>query len=104
MRIFGLAWRQLRRDLAGGELRILLVALVLAVTSVTAVGFLTDRAERALALEANRLLGGDAVLRADTPITAAMRANAAAPGLRQTETRSFPSMVGAGPRRFLRRD
>ena len=96
MRIFGLAWRQLRRDLAGGELRILLVALVLAVTSVTAVGFLTDRAERALALEANRLLGGDAVLRADTPITAAMRANAAAPGLRQTETRSFPSMVGAG--------
>jgi putative ABC transport system permease protein len=96
VKVLGLAWRQLRRDLAGGELRILLAALVLAVMSVTAVGFLTDRAERALALEANRLLGGDAVLRADTPITAAMRANAAAPGLRQTETRSFPSMVGAG--------
>ena len=86
----------MRRDLAAGEVRILLAALVLAVTSVTAVGFLTDRAERALALEANRLLGGDAVLRADQPITESLRAIALKPGLRQTETRSFPSMVGAG--------
>jgi len=86
----------MRRDLAAGEVRILLAALVLAVTSVTAVGFLTDRAERALALEANRLLGGDAVLRADQPITGDLRASAFKPGLRQTETRSFPSMVGAG--------
>ena len=96
MKILRLAWRQLRRDLAAGEVRILLAALVLAVMSVTAVGFLTDRAERALALEANRLLGGDAVLRADQPITGALRADASAPGLRRTETRSFPSMVGAG--------
>lgn len=96
MRVLLLAWRQLRRDLASGELRILLAALALAVMSVTAVGFLTDRAERALALEANRLLGGDAVLRADEPIAAAARARAFAPGLRQTETRAFPSMVGAG--------
>ena len=65
VKVLGLAWRQMRRDLAAGEVRILLAALVLAVMAVTAVGFLTDRAERALALEANRLLGGDAVLRAD---------------------------------------
>jgi len=96
VKILLLAWRQLRRDLAAGEVRILLAALVLAVMSVTAVGFLTDRAERALALEANRLLGGDAVLRADEPITGALRANAARPGLRQTETRAFPSMVASG--------
>jgi len=62
-----LAWRQLRRDLAAGEIRILLAALLLAVMAVSAVGFLTDRAERGLAMEANRLLGGDAVLRADEP-------------------------------------
>ncbi len=96
MRVLRLAWRQMRRDLAAGEVRILLAALMLAVTSVTAVGFLTDRAERALALEANRLLGGDAVLRADQPISATLRASALKPGLRHTETRSFPSMVGAG--------
>jgi putative ABC transport system permease protein len=83
----GLAWRQLRRDLAAGELRILFAALVLAVMAVTAVGFLTDRAQRALSLEANRLLGGDAVLSADTPIAGALRAAAQAPGLRAS-TRS----------------
>lgn len=91
-----MAWRQLRRDLAAGELRILVAALILAVMAVTAVGFLTDRAERALAMEANRLLGGDAVLRADEPIPAGQMKALDIPGLRRTETRSFPSMVGVG--------
>ncbi|HEU0153781.1 MAG TPA: FtsX-like permease family protein [Arenimonas sp.] len=96
MRALALAWRQLRRDLASGDVRILLAALVLAVMAVTSVSFITDRAERALALEANRLLGGDAVVRADAPIEGALREAAAAPGLRQTETLGFPSMVRAG--------
>jgi putative ABC transport system permease protein len=96
MRVLRLAWRQLRRDLAAGELRVLLAALVLAVMAVTAVGFLTDRAERALALEANRLLGGDAVLRADAPITGALRAAALREGLQHVDSRSFRSMVGVG--------
>ncbi len=96
MRALMLAWRQFRRDLASGDVRILLAALVLAVTAVCSVGFVTDRAERALALEANRLLGGDAVLRSDTPIDGVLREAAAAPGLRSTETLSFNSMVRAG--------
>jgi putative ABC transport system permease protein len=96
MKVVALAWRQLRRDLAAGELRILAAALVLAVMAVSAVGFLTDRAERALALEANKLLGGDAVLRADEPIPEALLARARVPGLRSTRTASFPSMVTAG--------
>jgi len=91
-----LAWRQLRRDLAAGDVRILIAALVLAVMAVSSVGFLTDRAERALALEANRLLGGDAVLRADEPITGPAREAAATTGLKQTETLAFPSMIRAG--------
>ena len=96
MKTLRLAWRQLRRDLVSGDVRILLAALVLAVMAVSSVGFVTDRAERALALEANRLLGGDAVLRADAPITGALREAAAAPGLKQTETLNFPSMIRAG--------
>ena len=88
-----MAWRQLRRDIAAGDVRILLAALVLAVVAVTAVGFVTDRAERALALEANRLLGGDAVLRADAPIAGTLRTAARAPGLRQAETVELDSMV-----------
>jgi putative ABC transport system permease protein len=92
----GLAWRQLRRDLAAGEIRILLAALVLAVMAVTAVGFLTDRVERAMALDANRLLGGDAVVRADEPIPEGFQALAARPGLASAQTHSFPSMIRTG--------
>ena len=96
MRTLALAWRQLRRDLAAGDIRILFAALVLAVVAVTSVGFVTDRAERALAIEANRLLGGDVVVRGDAPPTEALRALAAAPGLRVTETQELQSMIRAG--------
>ena len=96
MRTLALAWRQLRRDVAAGELRILFAALVLAVMAVTAVGFLTDRAERALALEATKLLGGDAVLRADEPVPEHLLQLAQAPGLRHTRTTAFASMISAG--------
>ena len=96
MKTVRMAWRQLLRDAAAGDIRILFAALVLAVVAVTAVGFVTDRAERALAIEANRLLGGDAVVRGDAPITGAVRQAANAAGLRRTETLSLDSMIRAG--------
>jgi putative ABC transport system permease protein len=97
-----LAWRQLRRDLKAGDIRILLAALALAVFAVTAVGFVTDRAGRALAIEANRLMGGDAVVRGDAPITGAVRNATKADGLRATDTVELNSMIrvvraGAAP-------
>ena len=91
-----LAWRQLRRDLRAGEVRILIAAVVLAVLAVTAVGFVTDRAERALAIEANRLLGGDAVVRGDGPPDPRIAAAARAPGLRKAETRELTTMASVG--------
>ncbi|MEO5566787.1 MAG: FtsX-like permease family protein, partial [Luteimonas sp.] len=91
-----LAWRQLRRDVVAGELRILFAALVLAVLAVTAVGFVTDRAERALLQQANALLGGDAVVRGDTPITGAIRDAANAEGLRSTERVELSTMITVG--------
>ena len=96
MRTARLAWTQLRRDLAAGEVRIMLAALVLAVVAVTAVGFVTDRAGRALAAEANRLLGGDAILRSNAPIGEGPREAARAAGLDQTETVELDSMIRAG--------
>ena len=92
----GLAWRQLRRDLRSGDIRILLAALVLAVLAVTAVGFVTDRAERALAIEAHRLLGGDAAIRGDAPIGAGVLQAAAQQGLRSAQTLDLNSMVRVG--------
>src|SRR5690606_30756509 len=96
MKLLRLAWRQLRRDLASGDIRILIAALALAVVAVTAIGFVTDRAERALAIEATRLLGGDAVVRGDQPIEGALREAAMAPGLAHAETVEFNSMIRVG--------
>src|SRR5690606_16002194 len=96
MNLARLAWRQLRRDLASGDIRVLVAALALAVVAVTAIGFVTDRAERALASEANRLLGGDAVVRGDQPIEGALREAAMGPGLAHTETVEFQSMIRVG--------
>ncbi|MGH8079448.1 MAG: ABC transporter permease [Lysobacter sp.] len=97
-RTIAMAWRQLRRDLKAGDVRILLAALVLAVLAVTAVGFVTDRAERALAIEANRLLGGDAVIRADQPIEGKLREAVSAPELRRAEASELQTMIRVGER------
>ena len=96
MNPWALAWRQLRRDFASGDVRILFFALVLAVVAITSVGFVTDRAERALAQESNRLLGGDAALRGDAPIAGAQRNAALAPGLQHADTLEFRSMMRVG--------
>jgi putative ABC transport system permease protein len=91
--VLAMAWRQMRRDLKAGDVRILLAALVLAVLAVTAVGFVTDRAERALAIEANRLLGGDAVVRGDGPVGAGIEQAAAEQGLQRTRTVELNTMI-----------
>ena len=96
VKVAALAWRQLRRDLKAGDIRILLAALVLAVLAVTAVGFVTDRAERALAIEANRLLGGDAVVRGDSPIARELVEAADALDLQRTSTIDLNTMVSVG--------
>ena len=90
------AWRQMRRDLKAGDVRILLAALTLAVLAVTAIGFVTDRAQRALAMQANQLLGGDAVVRSATPIEGPIAEAAAADGLQQASTVGLNSMIRVG--------
>jgi len=50
------------RDWRGGELRILAFALVIAVTSVTSVGFFIDRVERGLNQQAAELIAADLVI------------------------------------------
>ena len=64
---FRLGWRTLWRDLRAGELRLLIVAVTLAVAALTAVGFFADRLKGGLARDARQLLGGDVVVASDTP-------------------------------------
>ncbi len=56
-------WRELR----GGDLRLLGLALVLTVASVTSVGFFTDRVEGALLHQGNELLAANLVIESPDP-------------------------------------
>ena len=90
--VFSLAWRQTLRDFRAGELRLLLVAVTLAVAALTAVGFFADRIERGLARDARQLLGGDAIVSSDKPAPQAFGDQARARSLSVATTISFPSM------------
>ncbi|MEX8496649.1 ABC transporter permease [Leptothrix ochracea] len=89
------ALRQLRRDLRAGELRLLMLALTLAVAALSAVSFFADRLQAGLSRDAGTLLGGDLVIVSDQPIPAAWVEAATAAGLRHTRMSTFPSMARA---------
>jgi putative ABC transport system permease protein len=90
-----LGWRTLWRDLRAGELRLLIVAVTLAVAALTAVGFLADRMKGGLVRDARQLLGGDAVISSDNPTPQSFIDQARALGLRDLTTLSFPTMARA---------
>jgi putative ABC transport system permease protein len=90
---WALAWRSLWRDWRAGELRLLMLAIALAVAALTAVGFFADRIQNGLQRDARQLLGGDAVVRADQPLPASFVAQAQSLGLELTEHVGFPTMA-----------
>lgn len=90
-----LGWRTLWRDWRAGELRLLLVAVTLAVAALTAVGFFADRLQGGLERDARQLLGGDVVIISDQPAPAQFTQQAQALGLQSATTLSFPTMARA---------
>ncbi len=90
--VWRLTWRQLARDFRAGELRLLVVAVMLAVAALTAVGFFADRLDSGLARDARQLLGGDAIVSSDQPAPPELAAKAAELGLTVATTVGFPSM------------
>ncbi|MGJ7508630.1 ABC transporter permease [Variovorax sp. GT1P44] len=90
-----LGWRTLWRDLRAGELRLLIVAVLLAVAALTAVGFFADRLKGGLQRDARQLLGGDAVLATDNPTPVAFMEQARSLGLEGSSTYGFPTMARA---------
>ncbi|RTZ44440.1 FtsX-like permease family protein [Candidimonas sp. SYP-B2681] len=88
--------RALARDWQSGEIRLLVLALVIAVAAVTSVGFLADRVGRALERDSAQMLGGDLALQSDAPIPANFIERAHTLGLDTAQTLQFPSMVSGG--------
>ena len=84
------------RDWRAGQLRFLLVALIVAVAALSASGFFIDRLRSALDRDAHQLLGADMVVNADQPMAEAWRAEAQRRGLLLADTVVFPSMAQAG--------
>jgi len=90
--LWSLAWRQTQRDFRAGELRLLLVAVTLAVAALTAVGFFADRLDRGLARDARQMLGGDAIVTSDQPPPQIFVDEARKRALAVATTTTFPSM------------
>jgi putative ABC transport system permease protein len=93
MNTFRLAARLLLRDWRAGELRVLVVALVLAAASVGTVGVFVDRVKGGLITQANLLLGADLLISGDRPLPKSFDDAAHARGLRTTPAVRFNSMV-----------
>ncbi|HEY0587348.1 MAG TPA: FtsX-like permease family protein [Pseudoduganella sp.] len=94
--MFRQALRMTARDWRAGQLRFLLVALVVAVAALSAAGFFIDRLRSGLNRDAHQLLGADLVVVADNPVPAAWREEALRRGLLVADTLAFPSMAQAG--------
>ncbi len=91
-----LALRLLLRDWRAGELRVLALALIVAVASVTSVGFCADRVRQALTRDAHQLLGADLVLIADHAWKRDFADEIRKRGLAFAETAAFISMARYG--------
>ena len=98
---FKLAWQQLLSQYKSGDLRVLLLALVLAVTSITAVNFFTNRIALHLNGEGGLLLGGDLVVISDHALPNSYNESAKQYGLQTTATEEFSSMAIKGEKNQL---
>src|SRR5205814_546480 len=90
------AWRMLARDWRAGELGVLAAALVIAVASVTSVGFFAARVGHALERDAHQLLGADLVLAADHPWSTQIATGLRGAGVQTAEAMNFISMALRG--------
>jgi len=91
-----LAMRLLLRSRHAGEQRILVAALLIAVTASTAIGYFTDRLGRGMANQSTDFLGADLTLESPRPVDAAWLREARATGLQSVETLQFASVVVGG--------
>ena len=93
-----LSWRMLWRDWRGGELTILAIGLIIAVTSITAVGFFTDRIERGLQMQSAELIAADLVISSGRAEVNDYITDARANDFMVTTTQQFRSVVLANER------
>jgi len=92
----GLPLKLLARDWKAGELSVLATALLIAVSALTAVAFLTDRVGQAVKLRAAESMAADLRVASTQRISEEIISLAQAEGLRTARTTSMPSVVFVG--------
>ncbi|MGO9426284.1 MAG: ABC transporter permease [Steroidobacteraceae bacterium] len=96
MQILRFALRNLWRDLRSGELSVLLLALCVAVLSLTAVGFFTSRISQGVRAQAAEVLAADLRLESPRPIPGGYFAQSRTLGLKSAQILSFPTAIFNG--------
>ncbi|TFW13248.1 FtsX-like permease family protein [Massilia arenosa] len=84
------------RDWRAGELRFLLVALIVAVSALCGVGFFVERMRSGLERDAHQLMGADMLVNSDGPVPLEWREEALRRHLLLADSVNFPSMLQAG--------
>lgn len=93
MKALRLAILALIRDGKSGELRVLMLALLVAVSALTAVGFFTSRVSRAVDRQAGEVLAADLKLQSRMPLDREYVQLAQNAGLQTAELSTFTSVV-----------
>lgn len=88
-----MAWRMLRREWRAGEIRIVLLALIVATTSLVSVTALSDRLNQAFEDQGSELLAADLVVRLPEPPPEDFIGQAERRGLAHTLTTGFRSVI-----------
>ena len=96
MKALRLAILALARDGKSGELRVLMLALLVAVSALTAVGFFTSRVSLAVDQQAGEVLAADLRLQSRSPLGREYFDMARQAGLQTAELSNFPSVVFNG--------
>jgi putative ABC transport system permease protein len=96
MQVLRFALRNLWRGLKSGELSVLLLALTVAVLSLTAVGFFTSRISQGVRAQAAEVLAADLRLEAPNPLPPKYFSEANRLGLRTARVLSFPTAIFNG--------
>jgi putative ABC transport system permease protein len=93
MKSLRFALTQLSRDFKSGELTVMIAALVVAVTALTAISFFTNRVARAVEAKASEVLAADLRIEAPQPLSDNYRQQARSNNIAIAETVSFPSVI-----------
>jgi len=87
--------RLMWREWKSGEFTVLLLALIVAIASHTAIGHFSDRITRAMAANANNLIGGDLVFSSARPISEEVTIESNRLGLRSANTQRFLTVASS---------